>query len=186
MKIDVSIGISARHVHLNEETYQKLFDSPLTTKAPLNQVGQFAANETLTIKTDKGVFNNVRIIGPLRSYNQVEISASDARILGLNPPVRKSGNTKGSEVVTLETPKGSVTIEGCIIADRHVHMTPAQAEEFGVVDNQPVKLEISGEKSGVIDLVTKVSEDGYFEVHIDTDDANAFLLKNNDIQKLII
>lgn len=181
MEEKVSVNISARHVHLTKEAHAKLFDHDLTVRNPLNQVGQFAANETVTVKTDKGVFENVRIIGPLRSYNQVELSMTDARKLGIKPPVRKSGNLNGAEMVTIATEKGEITEACCIIADRHVHMNPAKAQELGVVDDEVLKLAIPGDKSGVIDVHAKVSDDGYYEVHLDTDDANAFLINPGDI-----
>ena len=181
MEEKVSMNISARHVHLTKEAHAKLFDHDLTVRNPLNQVGQFAANETVTVKTDKGVFENVRIIGPLRSYNQVELSMTDARKLGIKPPVRKSGNLNGAEMVTIATEKGEITEACCIIADRHVHMNPAKAQELGVVDDEVLKLAILGDKSGVIDVHAKVSDDGYYEVHLDTDDANAFLINPGDI-----
>ena len=180
MKEEVSINISARHVHLTKEAHARLFDHDLTVRNPLNQVGQFAANETVTIKTDKGVFENVRIIGPLRSYNQVEISKSDARKLGINPPVRKSGHIEGSELISIITDKGEVKEPCCIIADRHVHMNPQKAAELGVSDDEILHLAIPGDKSGVIDVKAKVSDDGFFEVHLDTDDANAFLINPGD------
>ncbi len=180
MKETVKINISARHVHLTREAHAKLFDHDLTVRNPLNQVGQFAANETVTVKTAKGVFENVRIIGPLRSYNQVELSMTDARKLGIKPPVRKSGHLDGAEVVTISTPKGEITEACCIIADRHVHMNPDTALKLGVVDDEMLKLAIPGVKSGVIDVKAKVSDDGYFEVHLDTDDANAFLINPQD------
>ena len=180
MKETVKINISARHVHLTREAHAKLFDHDLTVRNPLNQVGQFAANETVTVKTAKGVFENVRIIGPLRSYNQVELSMTDARKLGIKPPVRKSGHLDGAEVVTISTPKGEITEACCIIADRHVHMNPDTALKLGVVDDEMLKLAIPGVKSGVIDVKAKVSGDGYFEVHLDTDDANAFLINPQD------
>ncbi|MBE6139928.1 MAG: propanediol utilization protein [Firmicutes bacterium] len=186
MEIDVQVGISARHVHLKEETYYKLFDKPLTKKNDLNQLGQFAANETVKIRTSQNVFENVRIIGPLREYDQIEISKSDARILGINPPVRKSGDVLNSEKVILETAKDSVEIEGCIIADRHVHMNEKKALELGLYDNEIIKLKIEGEKSGIIDAFVKISENGFFEVHLDTDDANANLLQNNDLVKIVL
>ena len=181
MEEKVSMNISARHVHLTKEAHAKLFEHDLTVRNPLNQVGQFAANETVTVKTDKGVFENVRIIGPLRSYNQVELSMTDARKLGIKPPVRKSGNLNGAEMVTIATEKGKITEACCIIADRHVHMNPAKAQELGVVDDEVLKLAIPGDKSGVIDVHAKVSDDGYYEVHLDTDDANAFLINPGDI-----
>lgn len=186
MKVPVKIGISARHVHLTKETYDLLFDKELTVKNPLNQVGQFAANETVTLKNEFYEIKNVRIIGPLRSYDQVEISASDARLFKLNPPVRTSGDLVEAEKITIETPKGQVQVAGVIIANRHVHFSPEDAEKFGVVDKEPLKLAINGEKSGEIDVVAKVSSDGYFEVHLDTDDANAFLLKSGEEETLII
>ena len=184
MEEKVSMNISARHVHLTKEAHAKLFDHDLTVRNPLNQVGQFAANETVTVKTDKGVFENVRIIGPLRSYNQVELSMTDARKLGIKPPVRKSGNLNGAEMVTIATEKGEITEACCIIADRHVHMNPAKAQELGVVDDEVLKLAIPGDKSGVIDVHAKVSDDGYYEVHLDIDDANAFLINPGDIGTL--
>ncbi len=180
MEEKVSINISARHVHLTKEAHEILFDHELTVRNPLNQIGQFAANETVTVKTEHGIFENVRIIGPLRSYNQVEMSSTDARKLGINPPVRKSGNLDGAEIVTICTEKGEVTAPCCIIADRHVHMNPEKASELGVVDDEILKLEILGDKHGIIDVHAKVSDDGYYEVHLDTDDANAFLIKAGD------
>ena len=186
MNKDVKIGISARHVHLTKETYDLLFDEELTVKKNLNQIGQFASNQTLTVKTKNHEFNNVRIIGPLRSYNQVEISKSDARLLGINPPVRNSGDVLLSEKVVLKTDKNEIEVEACIIANRHVHMNEELANSLGVVNNELVKLQIDGEKSGLIDVVVKVSNDGFFEVHLETDDANAFLIENGDIGKLVL
>lgn len=185
-EVKVKIGISARHIHLNAQTYDLLFDSPLTVRNPLNQLGQFAANETVTLKTEKGEFKNVRIIGPLRDYNQVEISKSDARVLGLNPPIRRSGNLEGAELIKVITPKAEVEIPAAIIANRHVHLSLDDAKKLNVVDKQKLKLAIGGEKSGVIDVEAKVSADGFFEVHLDTDDANAFILNNGDEETLII
>lgn len=177
MEKKVSINISARHVHLTQEDCKKLFDHDLTMRNPLNQIGQFAANETVTVKTAKGILENVRVIGPIRKYTQVEISKTDARKLGINPPVRKSGHLDGAATVTISTAKGEITLPCCIIADRHVHMNKEEAKALGLVDDEVLKLAISGEKSGIIDIKAKVSDDGYFEVHLDTDDANAFLIE---------
>lgn len=177
----VKVQISNRHVHLTEEIYNKLFDEALTKKKDLNQIGQFAANQTLNVLTDKYEFKNVRIVGPFRSYDQVEISKSDARKLGLNPPVRTSGDLKGSETITLRTPKATITLEeSCIIADRHVHFNSSEAEKYNVKDKDKLKIHIMGEKRGTIEAFAKVSDDGFFEVHLDTDDANAFLLEGGD------
>lgn len=178
MQVKVSIGISSRHLHLTKETYELLFDEELTKKRDLNQIGQFAANQTVTIKTEKGTFENVRIVGPFRSYNQIEISHSDALKLGIEPPVRRSGDVQDGAVVTVVTNKGEVTLPNCIIANRHVHMNPKKAEELGVVNKDILTLALDGEKSGIIDVEVTVTDNGYFEVHLDTDDANAFILQN--------
>ena len=186
MKKEVSIAISARHVHLTKEVYEKLFDKDLTFRNKLNQIGQYASNEVVSLNTEKNQIDNVRILGPLRNYNQVEISASDARKLGIKPPVRRSGDIANAEMITISTSKGKVTLPACIIAERHVHMTPKMAEEFGLKDKDIIKLKIDGIKSGTIDINVKVSNNAYFEVHLDTDDANAFLLDNNSKGTLII
>ena len=181
MYYKVKVAISNRHVHLTEDTYYKLFDKEITKRNDLNQIGQFAANETVDIISGDNAIENVRIVGPFRSYNQVEISRSDARRLKLNPPVRTSGDLGGSEHITLKTKKASITLdEGCIIADRHVHFNTNEANKYNVKDKDRLKIHILGEKRGTIEVFAKVSDDGYFETHLDTDDANAFLLNNGD------
>ena len=182
--MDVSIKISARHVHLTKEAIELLFGHDLTVRNMLNQVGQFATEETVSIVTDKGRFDNVRIIGPARGYNQVEVSKTDARKLGINPMPAKSGNLQEAEYITILTEKGSISGNFAIIADRHVHFSLEDAEKFGVQDDEVLKLEIGGKKKGVIDVFAKVSKDGFFEAHLDTDDANAFLINSGDICKL--
>lgn len=177
----VKVAISNRHVHLTEETYNKLFDFPLTKRNDLNQIGQFASNETVDIISGDRVIENVRIVGPFRTYNQIEISKNDAYKLKLNPPVRTSGDITGSEHITLRTPKASITLdEGCIIADRHVHFNTNEQEKYHVKNGDKLKLHILGEKRGTIEVFAKVSDDGFYEVHLDTDDANAFLLTTGD------
>ncbi len=178
----VFVGISNRHVHLKEETFNILFgDEKLTKKSDLLQPNQFASNQKVTIKTAKNVLENVRIVGPFRLYNQIEISKTDANKLGINPPVRSSGDVLNSEVVTLIGPVGEVTLDGCIIAARHIHINKTLAQELGYVDGEKVSVKISGEKGGIIDNVNvEVSNEAYFELHIDTDDGNAHLLKQGD------
>ncbi|MBO4601008.1 MAG: propanediol utilization protein [Bacilli bacterium] len=177
----VKVAVSNRHVHLTKETYDLLFDEPITKKNDLNQKGQFAANETLTISNGENKFENVRIVAPFRSYNQVEISKNDARKLGLNPPVRTSGDLDNSETITLSTPKATITLDNaCIIADRHVHFNTSDKEKYGIENGDKLKVHILGEKRGTIEVFAKVSDDGYYELHIDTDDANAFLLNTGD------
>lgn len=185
MKFDleekVNIMISARHVHLTSDVINELFGHELNVKNKLNQVGQFAAKEIVTIETNEGKIENVRVVGPARDYNQVEISASDARRLGIKPPVRKSGVLDGASFITIKTEKNSISGNFAIIADRHVHFSPLDAKKYGIVDNEDLYLEINGVKPGAIMVKAKVSEDGYYEAHLDTDDANAFLINSGDV-----
>ncbi len=187
MNLKVKVGISNRHVHLTEDIYYKLFDSPLSKKKDLTQIGEFAANEMVKIETSKKTFDNVRIIGPFRKYNQVEISRSDARILGINPPVRKSGDLENSEKIKITTPKGSVVLDNCcIISERHIHMSLDDAKYYGVSDEQIVKVLINGDKSCILYAHIKVSDNGILAFHIDIDDANAAGLQNDDEVEIII
>lgn len=182
----VSVGISNRHVHLTKEDLNILFglNYELTKKIDINQPHQFAAIETVTIKTDKDEINNVRILGPIRSYTQVELSKTDAYKLGINPPLRDSGDLEGSSVVSIIGPKGIVTKPCCIIARRHIHVTPIMKKELNLPDVVSVKVE--GQRGGIINEVyVKVNEESYYEMHIDTDEANAFYLKNNDEVEII-
>jgi len=185
----VSIGVSNRHIHLTKEHLEILFGVgyQLDKKIDINQPGQFAATDLVTIKTPKSEINNVRILGPIREYTQVEISKTDAYKLGLNPPVRDSGDLKGSEPITIIGPMGSIDInEGCIIANRHIHILPEQMKAYGLEGRDMVDVKLYGEKGGIISNVKlKVSEEAYFELHIDTDDANAHLIKNGDIGEII-
>ena len=185
----VSIGVSNRHVHLTNSDLQVLFGEnfELTKVKDLNQPKQFVSDSFVTLKTDKSVINNVRVVGPTRSYTQVEISKTDAVRLGLNPPVRESGDIKDSSPITLVGPAGILKLnEGCIIADRHIHITPKQKELYGLSNYDKVNVVLPGIKGGMITNVSlKVSEESYFELHLDTDDANAHLVKNGDIATII-
>ncbi len=187
MKKLVKVGISNRHVHLTKEVYKTLFSSELTKKKDLTQIGDFAANETLTLKTEKGMIENVRIIGPYRNYNQVEISKSDARKLGLNPPVRKSGDLENSETITIIGEKGEITLENvCILAERHIHLNPSDALNWQVKDGDMVSVSVKGDKSCLLNAHIKVSENGVPAFHIDTDDANAALLNNDEEVEVLL
>lgn len=174
----VKVGISNRHVHLKKEHLDILFGTNLEKSHNLNQPNNYATNNFVTIKTDKSCIEHVRVLGPVRDYTQIEISKTDAYKLGLNPPVRSSGDLVDSEVVTLIGPNGSVKTDGCIIADRHIHITYEDACKYNLKDK--ANLKINGIKPGIIEVNIKPSEEAYFELHLDTDDANAFLLKNGD------
>ncbi|WP_370872851.1 phosphate propanoyltransferase [Robertmurraya andreesenii] len=188
-KTHVPVSISARHLHLQQEHVEVLFGKghELSKFKEISQPGQYACNEKVTLKGPKGTIENVRVLGPLRKQTQIEISRTDARKLGISPPVRNSGNLAGSEAITLIGPKGTILLEeGCIIADRHIHMTPQDARDFGVKDKQKVSVLVEGEKGGVMGQVTiRVNERYALDMHIDTDDANAFDLKGNEWLKII-
>lgn len=185
----VSVGISARHVHVMPKDLEILFGTgfELESYRPINQVGQFASTSFVTLKTDKGKIENVRILGPVRDYTQVEISKTDSYILGLEPPIRKSGDLNGSSPITLIGPKGTIELkEGCIIADRHIHMLPSQGKLYGFSPNEEVLVKVPGEKGGILDhVLIRISDKSYFEMHIDLDDANAHLIKNGQLLEII-
>ena len=185
----VQIGVSNRHVHLTDNDLRVLFgeDYSLEKVKDLNQPGQFSTNSFVTLITEKSKIERVRVVGPTRPYTQVEISMTDAIKLGLNPPVRTSGDLKDSSPITLEGPAGSLKLnEGCIIADRHIHITPHQKELYGLASYDKVNVILPGIKGGMITNVDlKVSEESYFELHLDTDDANAHLVKNGDIATIL-
>ena len=185
----VSIGVSNRHVHLKEEHLKILFGDnfELEKRNDLNQPGQFASTSLVTIKTEKSEIQNVRVLGPTRPYTQVELSRTDAIRLGLNPPIRDSGDIEGSCPVTIIGPKGEVNIEeGCIIPTRHIHILPEQAKAYGLEGRKIVDVKLSGEKGGIINNVhLKVNKKSYYELHLDTDDANAHMVKNGDIGEII-
>ena len=185
--MNITVGVSNRHVHLTEEVYNKLFDKPLEKLKDLDQPGQFAAKQMVDIKVGDKVLKRLRIVGPLRSYNQVELSRTDCFFLGVNPPVRTSGDIEGSVPVTIIGPKGSVALnKGLIIANRHIHITPLEMEEYGFSGLEKVSVKVGGEKGGILDNVYfKVAENSGYRLHLDTDDANAFDLKDNDEVEII-
>lgn len=180
----VKVGVSNHHVHLTEEDLSILFNDKLTKNKDINQPGQFSSNEVVTLKTDKNKIENVRILGPTRDYTQVEISKTDAYKLGLNPPVRDSNDLIGSEKITIVGPKGEITKNCCIIAKRHIHITKEQKKLYNL--GSFVNVKINSIRGGVMENVyVKVSEKAYFEMHIDTDEANAFFLKSGDEVEII-
>lgn len=183
-RMTVPVGVSARHIHLTQEDVEKLFGAgyQLTKKKDL-MGGQFAANEQCTIVGLKlRAIENVRILGPVRKKSQVEISATDARTLGVNAPLRQSGDTAGSSPVALVGPKGAVYLnEGCIVAARHIHMTPAEAASASLHDGDYVSVKMGNERGAVLDHVKiRVDESFSLEMHIDTDEANASKIKTGD------
>ena len=180
MANQVLVEISARHVHVSQEHLEILFGKgyELTVKKWLSQPGQFACEERIKVIGEKGEFPAVSILAPIRPNDQVELSASDARSIGVKAPVRESGDIKGSGGCKLVGPNGEVEIsEGVIVAKRHIHMTPADAAEYGLSDKQVVSVKIdSAERSLVFgDVVVRVSEKFALAMHIDTDESNAVM-----------
>jgi len=180
MEKTVMIETSARHVHVTEETLEILFGKgyQLTKKKDLSQPGQFACEERVQVIGTKGSFPAVSILGPVRSANQVELSATDARSIGVSAPVRESGDIKGSGACKLVGPKGEVEIsEGVIVAKRHIHMTPEDAEKYGVKDKQIVSVKIDSDDRSLVfgDTVVRVSPNYRLAMHIDTDESNAVM-----------
>lgn len=176
----IPIGISARHVHLTREHVDILFGKghELHPKKEL-MGGQFASEEQVTlVGTKLRAIENVRILGPERKATQVEVAKTDAIRLGINPPVRDSGNVKGSAPITIVGPKGALYLdEGCIIAKRHIHMSPQDAKRFGVKDGQIVKVKFGTERGGVFEeVLIRVHESFTLEMHIDTDEANGLAI----------
>ena len=187
-KMKINVGVSNRHVHLTNEDYRLLFgDIPLTKRNDLTQPNTFASDLTVTIRGSKKSIPNVRVLGPNRSYTQVEVSKTDSYTLGIDPPVRNSGDLDGASEVTIIGPNGDITRKAAIIATRHIHVDRRIREEKGLVGVEKVSIKIPGEKSGIIDNVyLKDSDIAYFELHLDTDDANAHLLKQNDEVEIIL
>lgn len=185
----IPVGISARHLHVTQEHLEVLFGKGAQLH-PIKELmgGQYAAKERVTlVGTNLRVIENVRILGPVRSGTQVEVAKTDAIRLGINPPIRESGDTAKSAPITLVGPNGALFLdEGCIVAKRHIHMSPEDAAEYGVVDNENVSVKLGGERQGVLDHVqVRVDPTFTLEMHIDTDEANAMGVKCNDTVEII-
>ncbi len=174
----IPLGVSNRHIHLTRPTFERLYgaSAEFESMRPLYQPGEFASKHTLTIVGPKlRSIPGVRILGPLRSYDQVEISLTDAVVLGIDPPVANSGTLDEAAPLTLVGPEGSVYLERCaIIASRHIHMTGRDAELFGVKDGDVCRVRVGGDKSTVFEHVLIRTNDHWrLQIHLDTDDANA-------------
>lgn len=173
----IPIGVSNRHIHLSQTDIEVLFGPgyQLTPLRSLSQPGQFAAKEVLTVVGPKGSIHNVRVLGPARKQSQIEISKTDAFKLGVKPPINESGDLNGAASLYVIGPEKSLPFnEKVIIAKRHIHMTPADAERFALQDKQTVAIKIHSERPSIyLDTVVRVSEDFCLECHLDTDEANA-------------
>ena len=181
----VPVGISMRHIHLSRREVDALFGRTyqLTPLRPLSQPGQFACQECLDVIGPRGVLHKVRILGPERPEAQVELAQTDCRVIGVQAPVRASGHVEGTPGVLLQGPRWVFSLNrGVIVADRHLHMSTAQAAAFGLSDGNTVRVRVEGGKPGILDgILVRAGERYELDLHLDTDDANAFQLRQGQL-----
>lgn len=193
----IPLGISNRHIHLSQRDIDQLFGQgyQLTELKELSQPGQYACKETVTICGPRGVIEKVRVLGPARPASQIEVMTGDCFKLGVKAPVRQSGDISGTPGITIVGSAGSVEIkEGVIVAQRHIHMSPEDAQFYKVTDGELVMIKLNSERGGVFDnVVVRVSEDFRLECHLDVEEANAmglnskskvYIIKNNQEELL--
>ena len=186
-RLFVELEASGRHVHVTKEQAEALFGHRLTPKRPLSQPGQYLANERVTVTGPKGEFREVAVLGPERKEAQVEVSLTDARHLGIDVPVRLSGDTAGTPGATLTGPKGKIVLpSGVIAARRHIHLTPEAAERFGVRGGQEVSLRtFTARPLTFHHVAVRVSEDFAPYAHLDYDEANACGFRPGDLGRIL-
>jgi len=189
-QIFIPVGVSNRHVHLCQEDVEKLFGEGYKLKMfkPLSQPGNYAAEEKVVLVGPKGVFTDVRVLGPVRKYTQVELLIGDGYKLGLDLPVRESGCTDPSPSLTIVGPKGAIKInQGVMAAARHIHMSTSDAEQWGVKDGDLVRVRTTGIRSLVFNNVKVRLNDEYItELHLDIEEANAAAIKQGDLVELLL
>ena len=186
-RLFVELEASGRHVHVTKDQAQILFGHSLTPKRPLSQPGQYLANERVTVIGPKGEFRSVAVLGPERKEAQVEVSLTDARVLGIAAPVRLSGDGKNTPGAKLVGEKGSVVLDqGVLVAQRHIHLTPEDAAGFGVKDKQIVKLQTYTARPVIFeDVAVRVSPEFASYVHLDYDEANACGFCKGDLGRIL-
>ena len=186
-RLFIPLEASGRHVHVTEAQAKILFGHGLTPDRALSQPGQFLAKERVTVKGPKGAFYNVAVLGPERKEAQVEVSLTDSRTLGLEPPVRLSGSVAGTPGAELVGPKGSLRIsQGVIAAQRHIHMTPEDAARFHVTDGQTVSLKTFTARPVILeDVQVRVHKDFATFAHLDYDEANACGFQKGDLGRIL-
>ncbi|MDN5324003.1 MAG: putative phosphotransacetylase [Clostridia bacterium] len=186
---NIPIGVSNRHIHISQKDLEVLF-GPGYKLTPIKELqpGQFAAQETVTLIGPKGSLNKVRILGPVRLKTQVEISRTDSFTLGINPPVRDSGDLDNTPGIIIVGPEGCLKLnEGVIIAARHIHFHTSDAQRLGIEDGDRLAVKIEGERGLILEnVLARVSDKYRLEMHIDTDEANGAGVKNNDTAVLLI
>lgn len=178
----IKVGVSNRHVHLDEDTFLKLGFTKINEVKVLSQEGEFVSDLVIDLVSEKGVIPNVRVVGPFRSKTQVEISRTDAFKLGIKAPVKMSGNFDGASDIILVNKDNRVLVKNaCILANRHVHCNSSELAKYGWYDGKVLSVKVDGIRGGILENVIVKSKDSYnLELHLDTDEANAFLLNNGD------
>ena len=187
-RIFVELEASGRHVHLTKEQAIALFGHPLTSQRPLSQPGQYLAKERVTVIGPEGEFSNVAVLGPERNAGQVELSMTDARTLGITAPIRQSGDIENTPGAKLRGQMGEITLsQGVIVAKRHIHFTPEDAENMGVADGQIVRLQTYTARPLIFDdVVVRVSPQFRTYVHLDYDEANACGFQKGDLGRILL
>lgn len=186
----IPLGVSNRHIHLTKNTFEKLFGDGIEFEdmRPLYQPGEFASKHVVALVGSKlRSIPAVRILGPLRKYDQVEVSLTDAIFLGINPPVVNSGNLESAVSLTLVGPNSSVFLKKCaIIASRHIHMTNKDAQRFDIKEGEYCKVRIGGEKGTIFEnVLIRINDSWKLQIHLDTDDANAAYVQNETFVEFI-
>lgn len=186
-RLFVPVEASGRHVHLTKEQAMTLFGHGLSPKRPLSQPGQYLSGERVTLVGPKGELDRVAVLGPERKEAQVEISLTDGKALGITPPIRLSGKVEQTPGITLRGPMGEVKLsQGVMVAQRHIHLNPKQAEGFGVRDRQVVRLQTMTDRPVIFeDVVVRVHPDFEAAVHLDYDEANACALRCGDYGRIL-
>ena len=186
-RLFVPVEASGRHVHVTKEQAMTLFGHTLTAGRPLSQPGQYLSGERVTLIGPKGELDRVAVLGPERKEAQVEISLTDGKTLGINPPIRLSGKVEGTPGITLRGPAGEVKLsQGVMAAQRHIHLHPKQAERFGVTDKQVVRLQTLTDRPVIFeDVVVRVNPEYEAAVHLDYDEANACALRPGDLGRIL-
>lgn len=185
--LEINVGISARHVHLTNEHIKILFGHELTVYKDLTQPGQYAANEKVDVVGPKNTIKGVRILGPARKASQVEVSKTDAFFLGIEPTLKASGDIEGTPGIKLIGPNGEITLDkGVIVAVRHIHMHPTDAQKFGIVDKEVVWVVSNSKRKTLIgDVIVRVDPTFALDFHVDTDEANGAWLSSGDKIKIV-
>ena len=186
-RLFVPVEASGRHVHLTKEQALTLFGHGLSPKRPLSQPGQYLSGERVTLIGPKGELDRVAVLGPERKDAQVEISLTDGKTLGIMPPIRLSGQVEGTPGIRLRGPKGEITLpQGVMAAQRHIHLNPQQAQNFGVKDKQIVRLQTLTDRPVIFeDVVVRVNPEYEAAVHLDYDEANACALNIGDYGRIL-